>query len=120
MLQIGLMILIAAALFWWLHLWIAVAGAALILLLIAAKLRDAAHRGRVMLIARESEDEEAERVRQRDATFLYAMWIGLTVAGAAQAADGAHMHHQDGGHGGDFGGGFDGGGMGDGGGGGTL
>jgi len=61
-----------------------------------------------LLISRESEDDEADRVRRRDETFLYAMWIGLTVSGAVQAGDSVHYH--DGGHGGgDFGGGFDGG-----------
>jgi len=61
-----------------------------------------------LLISRESEDDEADRVRRRDETFLYAMWIGLTVSGAVHAGDSVHYH--DGGHGGgDFGGGFDGG-----------
>lgn len=120
MLQIGIMILTAAAMFWFLHLYVAIFGGVIILLLIAAKLRDAAHRGRRLMIARESEEDEADRVRRRDATYLYALWIGLTVGGAAQAGDGAHMHHHDGGYGGDLGGGFDGGGPGDGGGGGVL
>ncbi len=120
MLQIGIMIAIAAAMFWWLHLWIAVAGGIVVALLIAAKLRDAANRGRYLMISQDAEEDEAERIRNRDATFLYAMWIGLTVAGAAHADSGAYMHHQGGDHGGDFGGGFDGGGGDGGGGGGTF
>ena len=119
MLQIGIMIAIAAAMFWWLHFYVAFAGGAIIAMLIAAKLRDAAHRGRRLVLAKDSEEDEAERVRQRDATFLYAMWIGLTVSGAAQAGDGPH-HHQGGDYGSDIGGGFDGGGSGDGGGGGSF
>jgi uncharacterized membrane protein YgcG len=121
MLQIGIMIAIAAAMFWWLHLYVAIAGGVIILMLVAAKLRDAAHRGRRFVMAQDSEEDEAERIRQRDATFLYAMWIGLTVSGAAQAGDGGYSHHHGGDHGGDYGGGFDGGGGGgDGGGGGSL
>ena len=117
MLQIGLMIAVAAAMFWWLHIGIATVGGVIILLLVAAKLRDAANRGRRLMIACDDEDEdEAERIRNRDATFLYVMWIGLTMSGAAHSDGGAYMHHDGGGDfGGDFGGGFDGGGGGEGG-----
>lgn len=115
MLQIGILVAVAAALFWWLPIGAAIIGGIFILFLLAAKLRKAVRQGRLALLARD-EDDEARRIRDRDATFLYAMWIGLTISGGAHANDGGYMgHHGDGGYGGDSGGGFDGGGGGDGG-----
>lgn len=111
MLQIGILLAVAAALFWWLPIGAAVIGGIFILLLLFAKLRKAVRQGRRALIARdEDNDDEARRLRDRDATLFYAMWIGLTISGGAHAGEGSYTgHHGDGGYGGD-GGGFDGGG----------
>jgi uncharacterized membrane protein YgcG len=110
MLQIGIMLAIAAAIFWWLPIGVAAFVGIIVFFLIAAKLRDAANKGRHIMIARNDEDE-AERIRNRDTTFMYAMWIGLTVAETTHADGGAYIHHPGGGDfGGDIGGGFDGGG----------
>lgn len=122
MFQIALMLAVALAMFWWLHIEVATVGIIVIAFLIAAKLRDAANRGRRLMLAREDEEdaeEEARRIRNRDATFIYAMWIGLTVAGPVHGDSSAYMHHPGGDMGGDLGGGFDGGGF-DGGGGGDA
>lgn len=118
MVHVGIMVAIAAAMFWWLPLGVAIVGGIVLFFLIAAKLRDAVTRGRLHMIARKKDDDdEAQRIRDRDATFLYAMWIGLTVSGSAHADGGAYIHHPDGGDfGGNIGGGIDGGGGGDGGG----
>ena len=112
MLQIGILVAVAAALFWWLPIGASVIGGIFILFLLAAKLRKAVRRGRRALIARDDDaHDEARCLRDRDATFLYAMWIGLTISGGAHADGGGYMgHHGDGGYGGDMGGGFDGGG----------
>ncbi|NKB59985.1 MAG: hypothetical protein GKS00_27045 [Alphaproteobacteria bacterium] len=116
MLQVGIMIAIAAAMFWWLPLWAAVVGGIVLFFVVAAKLRDAVTRGRVHMIIHKDDDDEAQRIRDRDATFLYAMWIGLTIAGPAHSDGGEYIHHPGGGDfGGDIGGGHDGGGGGDGG-----
>lgn len=119
MVQIGMMVAAAAAMFWLLPLGFAFAGGLLLALLLAAKVRDAVIRGRRLVIARRDEktdeDAEAQKARARDDTFFYAMWIGLTVAGPAHS-DGGYMDHHGGDFGGDIGGGFDGGGDGGGGG----
>ena len=103
---------IGLALFWFLPLGFAIAGAVLAALLVAAKLRDAAHHGRPVIAARKKDGDAAvQDMVRRDALF-YAMWIGLTVSGQHHDS-GSYVHGQ---HGGDFGGDF-GGGHGDGGGG---
>jgi len=92
---------IGLALFWILPLGFAIAGAVLAALLVAAKLRDAAHHGRLVIAARKKDGESQDMVR-RDAMF-YAMWIGLTVSGHHHDS-GPYVHGQ---HGGDFGGDID-------------
>ncbi|MDH3714103.1 MAG: hypothetical protein OET44_09685 [Gammaproteobacteria bacterium] len=110
------LIAITLVLFWILPLGAAIAAALVAALLVAAKLHDAARRGRLVITAREKDDDAgdvAQDMYRRNAVF-HAMWIGLTVSGAGHLHDsGTYVHGQ---HGGDFGGGFD-GGFGDGGGG---
>jgi len=83
-------------------------------LLVAAKLRDAARHGRLVIDARAKDgnaDEVFQDMCRRDAIF-HAMWIGLTVSGSGHHHDsGSYVHGQHGGdYGGDFGGGFEDGG----------
>lgn len=112
-----ILILVTLALFWFLPFGFAIAGTVVTALLAVAKLRDAAHRGRLVIAARKKDknaEAEIQEMYRRDALF-YAMWIGLTVSGSGHGHDsGSYVHGQ---HGGDFGGDH-GGGFGDGGGGG--
>jgi uncharacterized membrane protein YgcG len=117
MLVILFLIVIALMLFWILPLGLAMVGAVMIALLVAAKLHDAARHGRLLIAVREK-GENAEDVVQgmyhRHAIF-HAMWIGLTVSGAGHHHESSsYVHGQHGGDlGGDFGGGFGDGGGGD-------
>jgi hypothetical protein len=110
MLVVLFLIAIALVLFWILPLGFAVVSALLVALLVAAKLHDAARRGRLVIAARKN-DENAEDVVQdiyyRHSIF-HAMWIGLTVSGAGHLHDsGSYVHGQHGGDlGGDLGSGF--------------
>lgn len=110
------LIVITLALFWFLPVGFAIAGAVVVALLLAAKLRDAANHGRLVIAARkknETADAAIQDMYRRD-TLFYAMWIGLSVSGAGHHDSGSYVHGQ---HGGDFGGDFGGGGGGDAGGG---
>ena len=99
---------IGLALFWILPLGFAIAGAVLAALLVAAKLRDAAHHGRLVIAAHKKDGDAAvQDMVRRDALF-YAMWIGLTVSGSGHHhGSDSYVHGQHGGdYGGDHGGGF--------------
>ena len=102
--------ILALVLFWFMPLGVAIAGAVVAAMLVVAKLREAAHHGRLVIAARKK-DESAEAVIQdthrRDAMF-YAMWIGLTVSGSGHHhGSDSYVHGQHGGdYGGDHGGGF--------------
>ena len=114
MVFILVLVVILLVLFWVLPFGFAIAGAVVIALLVAAKLRDAAHHGRLVNAARKKDEIGEAEIRDmvRRDTMFYALWIGLTVAGSGHQDSGSYVHGQ---HGGDFGGDF-GGGHGDGGG----
>ncbi len=119
MLQIAVMIAIAAAAFWWLPIFISGVIGLVVFFLIAGKLRDAANKGRRFMKRRKDaeDEEEADYSYGREASFIGAMWVGLTVSEAIHTDTG----YSEGGYLSDYnGGGYDGGGFdsgGDGGGG---